>query len=99
LADKIGISRQAVSKWERAESTPDTDNLIALSKLYQISLGELLNTQEPPGILKSAVIEKPANSANSRNRKYGMYLFPYPVVAVILFFLIGFFSKHWNMHG
>ena len=38
LADKIGISRQAVSKWERAESAPDTDNLIALSKLYHISL-------------------------------------------------------------
>jgi len=46
LAEKIGISRQAVSKWERGESSPDTDNLIALSQLYQISLDELLYAQE-----------------------------------------------------
>lgn len=42
LADKIGVSRQAVSKWERTESSPDTDNLIALAKLYNVSLDELL---------------------------------------------------------
>ena len=43
LAEKLGISRQAVSKWERAESSPDTDNLIMLSKLYGVSLDELLS--------------------------------------------------------
>lgn len=42
LADKIGVSRQAVSKWERSESSPDTDNLIALAALYNVSLDELL---------------------------------------------------------
>lgn len=42
LAEKLGLSRQAVSKWERAESSPDTDNLIELAKLYGVSLDELL---------------------------------------------------------
>ena len=46
LADKLGLSRQAVSKWERAEASPDTDNLICLAKLYGISLDELLSTDE-----------------------------------------------------
>ena len=46
LAEKLGISRQAVSKWERAESSPDTSNLIALAKLYGISLDELLYTDQ-----------------------------------------------------
>lgn len=44
LAAKIGVSRQAVSKWERAETSPDTENLILLAKLYGISIDELLNT-------------------------------------------------------
>lgn len=42
LAEKLGVSRQAVSKWERSESSPDTDNLIALAKLYGVSLDDLL---------------------------------------------------------
>ena len=46
LADKLGLSRQAVSKWERAEASPDTDNPICLAKLYGVSLDELLATDE-----------------------------------------------------
>lgn len=47
LAERIGVSRQAVSKWERAESSPDTDNLIELARLYGVSLDSLLFTDEP----------------------------------------------------
>lgn len=46
LAEKLGISRQAVSKWERAEASPDTDNLILLARLYGISLDDLLKTDD-----------------------------------------------------
>ena len=42
LAEQLGVSRQAVSKWERSESSPDTDNLIALAQLYGVSLDDLL---------------------------------------------------------
>ncbi len=42
LAAQLDVSRQAVSKWERSESSPDTDNLIALAALYGVSLDELL---------------------------------------------------------
>lgn len=42
LAAQLGVSRQAVSKWERSESSPDTDNLIALAALYGVSLDEVL---------------------------------------------------------
>ena len=46
LAAKLGISRQAVSKWERAEASPDTDNLILLARLYGVSLDDLLKTED-----------------------------------------------------
>ena len=45
LAEKIGVSRQAISKWERAEASPDTDNLILLAKLYGVSLDEMLSPE------------------------------------------------------
>ena len=48
LAMRLGISRQAISKWERAESSPDTDNLIALASLYKMSLDELVRSDLPP---------------------------------------------------
>ena len=43
LAQRIGLSRQAVSKWERAESAPDISNLVALSDVYGISIDELVH--------------------------------------------------------
>lgn len=45
LAEKLGVSRQAVSKWECGESLPDTDNLITISKLYGVSLDELVGNK------------------------------------------------------
>lgn len=47
LAEKLGVSRQAVSKWERAESSPEVDNLILLSRIYGIGVDELLGEQAP----------------------------------------------------
>ena len=46
LASQIGVSRQAVSKWERAEASPDTDNLILLAKLYGVTLDELFRDRK-----------------------------------------------------
>ena len=43
LAEKVGVSRQAISKWERAEASPDTENLIMLAKIYGVTLDELVN--------------------------------------------------------
>ena len=42
VAEAVGVTRQAVSKWETGQSDPSTANLIALSKLYGISAEELL---------------------------------------------------------
>ena len=52
LASKLGVSRQAVSKWERSESSPDTDNLILLASLYNLSLDELLNGDEAISLIE-----------------------------------------------
>ena len=47
VAEQIGVSRQAVSKWENGTSDPSTSNLLALAKLYGISAEELLRNRFP----------------------------------------------------
>lgn len=46
VADTLGVSRQAVSKWENGTSDPSTSNLIALAKLYEVSVEALLANVE-----------------------------------------------------
>ena len=46
VAERLGVSRQAVSKWENGTSDPSTSNLLALAKLYGVSAEELLRTVE-----------------------------------------------------
>ena len=43
LADKLNLSRQAISRWEVGAAVPSIDNLKALSELYGVSLNDLLN--------------------------------------------------------
>ncbi len=75
LAARLGLSRQAVSKWERAEASPDTDNLILLSRVYGVSVDELLKTEdeipepEPEKGVKVTINGKPVRF----NAKDGFY--------------------------
>jgi len=41
VAESLGVSRQAVSKWENGTSDPSTSNLFALAKLFGVSVEEL----------------------------------------------------------
>lgn len=44
VAEHLGVSRQAVSKWENGTSDPSTSNLLALAKLYGVDAAELLRS-------------------------------------------------------
>ncbi len=103
LAAKLGISRQAISKWESAESSPDTDHLIALSKLYGVSIDELIGAPDTKNADLKAEREaffgmdgrqnaqpkekRPASAAAS---------FPFPVLVVAIFLFIGFVFNTWH---
>jgi len=103
LAEKIGVSRQAVSKWERAEASPDTDNLILLAKLYNVSLDELLSTEEPVEV-------EPKTEPLNKKGKFNIYedacegekenhfrrAFPYPLIVTVIYLLLGFGFDVWH---
>ena len=46
LAERLNISRQAVAKWEKGETVPDITSCIAMAKLYNVTLDNLVNYQD-----------------------------------------------------
>ena len=46
MAEKIGVSRQAITKWENGTGTPDIANLMAIAELFQISVDDLLSNEK-----------------------------------------------------
>lgn len=97
LAEKLGVSRQAVSKWERAEASPDTDNLILLSKVYQVSLDDLLYSDPQPeaddiiGTPSFQPVEAGDKPPNRRAWLNRWYRFPYPLLCFVLYLTVGAF--------
>ncbi len=94
LAAKLGLSRQAISKWERAEASPDTDNLMALASLYGVTMDTLLN-----GTAENAQAQpkKKAAPPKTELQKKGMKLlkFPFPIILAIVYVLLGLTFHLW----
>lgn len=63
LARELGVTRQAVSKWERGVIAPATINLIALGRVYGIPLDELVNEEPPIKEPAVAVAERPEDES------------------------------------
>lgn len=62
LGERLGVSRQAVSKWETGAATPDMENLLALAREFGISVANLTETPEPVNAsLPDTAAEKPHN--------------------------------------
>ena len=72
LGARLGVSRQAVSKWETGAATPDMANLISLAREFGVSVAELTETPEQPK-------EEKASRENLRQ-----FLFPTLIVLLTL---------------
>ena len=82
LAEELGVTRQAVQKWEAGNSQPSMDNVIAISQFFHVSLDELLLGSSPS-------METPDNRAGFPSRPYFEYkskttLFGLPLVHINL---------------
>lgn len=109
LAGKLGVSRQSVSKWERAEASPDIDNLLLLSKIYGILVDDLLDTEKDKVVIQNPN-DKPKDfsgklkSLLSKANDFGMYpkvakalgVFPFPIIIVIVYLALSMIFKIWH---
>lgn len=79
LGDKLNVSRQAVYKWETDQSLPDSNNLIELSKIFEISLSELIGENQDYGVSSET---KAVESMSKKN------VFKYRVFVATLVMLV-----------
>ena len=90
LADRLGISRQSVSKWETDTAIPDLDKLIKICDIFNISLDELTGrestqeTQSPQTI----IVEK--SSSLTVSKILGCILMPFLCIVAKQFFFVSY---------
>lgn len=73
LAEKLNVSRQAVTKWETESGIPDIENIIAVSALFGVSIDELLSNERKrtSGYLFESVTEYDIDEAKRYDMKLG----------------------------
>lgn len=75
LAEKLGVSRQAVTKWETDAGIPDIENIMAISALFDISIDELLSnekgTKKPADYLFESITEYDMDEPKRYDMKFG----------------------------
>ena len=75
LAEKLGVSRQAVTKWETDTGIPDIENMMAISTLFDISVDELLSNEKgakkPADYLYESITEYDIDEPKRYDMKFG----------------------------
>lgn len=96
LADKIPISRQAISKWERGISIPDAQTLIRLSEIFKVSINEILSGEKINKTNEKEINKITLKLYEERNKvkKYMKYLVVFMSLIIILFLLYYFLASY-----
>ncbi len=94
LAEKLGVTRQAISKWESDQGNPDINNIIKLSEVYNVSTDYLLKGVEP--IIEPIEIDSKKNIGDRIFRRMVTILLligGISAVAVLFLFSLTFLVK------
>ena len=88
LADLLGVTRQAVQKWEAGASRPDMDNLAALARYFNVTLDYLVTGQEPPAPAVQEddpqPVKEPTQEEVSAQPEYKEVVYTWPVKGQVL---------------
>ena len=93
LGYKLDVSRQTISKWESGQTTPELEKLRTLSKIFDISVDELINEED---IVKKENVEKEkkiSNKTNSKTFKYIKGVLNLILISIIIIYVIIIFKR------
>ena len=99
LAEKLNVSRQAVSRWELDISLPETENIINIAKIFGVSFDYLLNENIEN---EASVGQSPEKGGAGKNfadvfKKYG-YILGYIVAGFSLYCLVGYIITLFSVY-
>ena len=110
FAEKIHISRQAVSKWERGEALPDIENLIEIAEFYGVTIDELINKDEVIGEVAESPVREDDSKSESEEKKSKIKVTwsfewkeaPYPIIVALVYLALGFlvpngWAVYWTL--
>jgi len=101
LAEKLGVSRQSVSKWESGESLPEVERLIELSAIFNVTTDYLLKPSEVDELaIRTEMLEKQQQNLIEENMKKDrkrfrifscivIYLIAFAAILIVRFFSFG----------
>lgn len=98
LAERIGVSRQAISKWESEQSSPDIENIVRLSEVFNTSTDYILKGIQPTVIMLSDKDEI-KHSCNTRNRQYLAISLIISSIAIAIIVLVGHYIAFPDVAG
>lgn len=82
LAEKLDISRQAVSRWEQGTSEPSTENLVSIGKLFDVTVDSLMNENVQLQAGSAVMVAETEEKGTPEKRsKYGIL----KIVEIVLF--------------
>lgn len=94
LAEKVGVTRQTISKWELGETAPDLKQAKVLSQVFKVSLDELVDND-----IKNIIIEKTTNTEKLTGmiinilKALGTFFLIYLIIMIIIFIIFSFVDK------
>ena len=101
LADKVGVSRQAVSKWESEQATPDLDTVVIMSEIFEVTTDYILKGIEPVEVkdhktMADVIDDKVLTEKNGRRAKSILKwvliglggILTIDIISMIIYFLI-----------
>ena len=87
VAEKLGVTRQTISKWETNESTPDLNKIVPICNLYDITTEELLTDKK--------IVKKENNKVKNQSLKLIDSIIS--TITLLLYLSISFLTRRWDI--
>ncbi len=89
LGNKLNVTRQTISKWELGQTTPEMDKLVEISKMFNISVDELINETTDTTSQTVRIEDQPIKSEEDNKREKNMKMIIIGILVIVVILIVG----------